>query len=405
MKLIDFIARGRGTRNRRAAGGPRSRNKRTGSAFFLFTPRNGLWALLLIAATAAIWSFGGRDASKSKETTAAPAIAAAIGMTGTTGAMGATAARPAQNPDKDALPLAQMAAKLGPLPKPAKAYHLAAILPYYGDEYWQILARGMQSRAMELGISIEMPAAASPADTQGELNLAMRELDRGCDALLLAPANAAALAPAVARAKAAHVPVLCLGEAEPIASVPLIGPSQYETGARAAQYFLEQFPKGAKILVVAGDLSPIALRMRLQGLTEALARSKVSIADTVQAGATPAETVAAFNQILTRHPDITGVYCTGDALALAVAQALASAGKAHAVRVVGSGGESRAYDAIREDDMAATVDPFAYINGQAAVDGAVRLLAGQILPPMIATPQNCITIHNLNDPLPAGASY
>jgi ribose transport system substrate-binding protein len=402
MKLTTFIARGRGAANRRAAAGQRPRNRRAGRAFFLFTPRHGFWALILVAAAAALWSFGGREGAKNQDQAAAP-TAALAGKPGAVSSTGATGARAAHNPDANAVPLAQLAARLGPLPRAAKAYRLAAILPYYGDEYWQILARGMQARAMELGVSIEMPAAASAADTQGELDLAMRELDRGCDALLLAPISAAALAPAVARANAARIPVLCLGEAEPIEAVPLIGPSQYETGARAAAYFLEQFPKGAKILLLAGDLSPVAARARALGLTESLAGSKIRIAETLAAGPTPAETVSAFTQALSKHPDVAGVYCTNDVLAVAVAQALAASGRARAVRVVGSGGESRAYDAIREDDMAATIDPFAYINGQAAVDGALRLLAGQILPPMVATPQNCITAHNLNDPLPAGA--
>jgi len=288
------------------------------------------------------------------------------------------------------------------LPKPAKAYRLVAILPYYGEEYWQVLARGMQSRAMELGVSIEMPAAASPADTKGELDLAMRELDRGCDALLLAPISAAALAPAVARAKAAGIPVLGLGQSEPIASVPLIGPSQYETGVRAAEYFLGQLPKGAKILLLAGDLAPLALRERTQGLTDRLAGSKISVADTVQGGSTPAATMAAVKDVLAKLPDLAGVYCTSDALALTAAQALAQAGKSQTVRLVGSGGESRAYDAIRQGELAATIDFFAYINGQAAVDGALRLLAGQILPQRITTPQNGVTAQNLNNPLPAG---
>jgi len=399
MKLIEFIARGRSAGSRRAAANRRPRSNRPAGLPAWLKSRYGAWAVLAVAvaAVAVILSCGGREApdSKAKDKPGAASVTAVQAV--------ANPARASQNPDKDALPLAQLAARLGPVPKPAKAYRLAAILPYYGEEYWQVLARGMQSRAMELGVAIEMPAATSAADTQGELDLAMRMLERGCDALLLAPISAAALAPAVAKAKAAHIPVLCLGQGDPIPAAPLIGPSQYETGVRAAECFLRQAPAGGKILVISGDLPPAALRSRLAGLTETLAGAKAGVSDVIQGGLAPAETMAAFRDVLARRPELAGVYCTSDALALAAAQTLTETGKGRGVRIVGSGGESRAYDAVRQGALTATIDFFAYINGQAAVDGALRLLAGQTLPAMIATPQNLITAKNLDNPLPAGS--
>ncbi|MBF0481955.1 MAG: substrate-binding domain-containing protein [Desulfovibrionaceae bacterium] len=394
MKLIDRIARGRAGAAKKAGNRRGARAKRPGGAFFLFTARHGVYMAIALAIAAAFWFYHARSASVAAQKNAAPP---------------SSAARQTQNPDKDAAPLARLTALLGPLPKPAKAYRLAAILPYYGEEYWQVLARGMQSRAMELGLSIEMPAAASPGDEKGELNLAMRELDRGCDALLLAPVSAAALAPAVARARAARIPVLCVGQAEPVDGVPRIGPSQFETGVRAAACLLEQFPKGGKIVVLAGDLAPSALSARALGMSERLAGSKITVAETAMAGPVAAEAMAAFRDVLSRRPDLAGVYCASDALALAAAQVLAEPGQtgktapAGKPRLIGTGGESRAYDAIRQGALGATIDFFAYINGQAAVDGAVRLLAGQSLPALVATPQNCVTAKNLDNPLPAGS--
>jgi ribose transport system substrate-binding protein len=82
-------------------------------------------------------------------------------------------------------------------------------------------------------------------------------------------------------------------------------------------------------------------------------------------------------------------------MALGVVEAVKAAGKAEQVAVFGTDGVSDAYAAIRAGDLTGTVDSFPVLTGEVAMEVALRLLAGQDLPRVVATPQALITKDNV----------
>ena len=82
-------------------------------------------------------------------------------------------------------------------------------------------------------------------------------------------------------------------------------------------------------------------------------------------------------------------------MALGVVEAVKAAGKAEQVAVFGTDGISDAYAAIRAGDLTGTVDSFPVLTGEIAIEVALRLVAGQKLPRVVATPQALITKDNV----------
>ena len=82
-------------------------------------------------------------------------------------------------------------------------------------------------------------------------------------------------------------------------------------------------------------------------------------------------------------------------MALGVVEAVKAAGKAETVAVFGTDGVSDAYAAIRAGDLTGTVDSFPVLTGEIAMEVALRLMAGQDLPRVVATPQALITKDNV----------
>jgi ribose transport system substrate-binding protein len=78
-------------------------------------------------------------------------------------------------------------------------------------------------------------------------------------------------------------------------------------------------------------------------------------------------------------------------MALGVVEAVKAAGKAEPVAVFGTDGISDACAAIRAGDLTGTVDSFPVLTGALALEVALRLMAGQDLPQVVATPQALIT--------------
>jgi ribose transport system substrate-binding protein len=79
-----------------------------------------------------------------------------------------------------------------------------------------------------------------------------------------------------------------------------------------------------------------------------------------------------------------------------VVEAVKAAGKQDQVAVFGTDGISDAYAAIKAGDLTGTVDSFPVLTGEIALEVSLRLLAGQELPRVVATPQALITKDNID---------
>lgn len=92
-------------------------------------------------------------------------------------------------------------------------------------------------------------------------------------------------------------------------------------------------------------------------------------------------------------------------MALGIVEAVKAAGLQDKVAVFGTDGISDAYDAsIRAGELTGTVDSFPVLTGEVALDTALRLVAGQKLPRVVATPQALITKDNADRYSGAGAA-
>lgn len=83
-------------------------------------------------------------------------------------------------------------------------------------------------------------------------------------------------------------------------------------------------------------------------------------------------------------------------MALGVVETVKSAGLQHQVAVFGTDGISDAYASIRAGDLTGTVDSFPVLTGEVAMEVMLRLIGGQDLPRVVATPQALITSDNVD---------
>jgi ribose transport system substrate-binding protein len=115
-------------------------------------------------------------------------------------------------------------------------------------------------------------------------------------------------------------------------------------------------PNQGKIIALQGLLANTPAQERFQGLQEALkANPGVQL---VQWQAADWDRTKAYNDtkaMLVAHPDINGVWCANDDMAMGAAQALKEAGLAGKVKVVGADGIPEMFDAIQSGVAAATV--------------------------------------------------
>src|SRR4030095_8138497 len=84
-----------------------------------------------------------------------------------------------------------------------------------------------------------------------------------------------------------------------------------------------------------------------------------------------------MESILQAHPDIDGVFCGNDAMAMGAYQALLSSGKAGKVKVFGFDGADDVINAIKGNKVAATGMQFPLVIAQTAATYADEYIKGK----------------------------
>ena len=296
---------------------------------------------------------------------------------------------------EEAVEFERLSELLGPVPVPPKPYRIAAVLNFFGDQYWQIMAAGMQSRANARGVDLDVRAASRAIEPFGQLAIAEEMLSRGCDLLIAAPVTEINLKPALEKTKETGTPVVGIDDAFAKHRVSV---DPYRTGAIAAAYFKEKLPAGGRIAIVRGLAGAHIVRRRAAGFMDALGNSGISVVANVYADWDLQRAMDAAACILREHPEIKGFYCMNDVMALGVVEAVRSRGYSGKVLVVGTDGIGQAYQSIRAGEMSATIDTYPHKIGEAAIDVALRLLAGQNVPGEVTGPQKLITSENVLSP-------
>lgn len=298
--------------------------------------------------------------------------------------------------EPDRIDWSQLDAKFGPLPAPPAGTKVGGVSKTLTNEYWRSLGQGYKNVADKLGVTLVYQAAANEGDQLGQLSIAEDLINQGFNALLFSPQTDANLVPAVEKAKAANIPVLNVNDAVIPTAEHYVGNVQKGNGVNVAKWFIENRKDGGKVAVIEGQPGVYAAGQRTAGFTETIkADSKFTVVASVPANWSREEAFNAATTILQQYPDLIGFYANNDGMALGVVEAVKAAGKQKQVAVFGTDGISDAYASIKAGDLTGTVDSFPVLTGEVALEVSLRLLAGQKLPRVVATPQALITKDNV----------
>ena len=105
-----------------------------------------------------------------------------------------------------------------------------------------------------------------------------------------------------------------------------------------------------------------------------------------------------MESILQAHPDIEGVFCGNDAMAMGAYQALLSSGKADKVKVFGFDGAADVIQSISENKVVATGMQFPKIMAETAAEFADAYIKGKRdFPKKIPVAVELVTNKNIGD--------
>ena len=300
--------------------------------------------------------------------------------------------------EPDRMDWSELSSQFGDMPEIAEGTSVGGVSKTLTNEYWRSLGEGYKNVADALGIEFVYQAAQSEGDQLGQLSIAETLITQGFDAMLVSPQTDANLQPAVESATAAGIPVLNVNDAVIPSATNYVGNVQKDNGMRAANWFIENNPEGGKVAVIEGQPGVFAAGQRTAGFTETITgeSDKFEVVASVPADWSRELAFNAAATILQQHPDLVGFYANNDGMALGVVEAVKAANLQDQVAVIGTDGISDAYASIRAGDLTGTIDSFPVLTGEVAMEVVLRLLDGQEIPRVVATPQALITQDNID---------
>lgn len=140
-------------------------------------------------------------------------------------------------------------------------------------------------------------------------------------------------------------------------------------------------PGQGKILALQGMLGNDSAVERYAGLQKALEENPgIELVDTQVADWSPQKALTITETWLAKYPDIDGIWCANDGMALGAIQALKAKKLNGIVKTCGVDGVSEAIKAIEDGDMVCTVANNGYLQGGYMVAYAYAAYTGKIDP-------------------------
>jgi ribose transport system substrate-binding protein len=277
---------------------------------------------------------------------------------------------------------------------------VALVLKTLNHPFFVDMRRGAQEAADRLGVTLQVQAAEREIDVEKQMQIVENMLQTGIDVLAITPSGSREIVSALVKASKANVPIVIVdtrldakaAEAAGVKPQTFIGSDNYEGGKLAGEYVVSSSGGKARVGILEGIPGHETGDSRLRGFRDAVAKAPgITIVASQPANWERDQGFNVFQNMLQAHRDIDTVFAASDLMALGAIEAIAAAGRTGKIRVVGFDALDDAKKAVEAGTMAATVAQFPYDMGKAAVESAVKILAGEKLPPDIMVRLEMVT--------------
>ena len=291
---------------------------------------------------------------------------------------------------------------LGAAPAPAQSVTIGVSLPQDDNPFYIAMLRAIRARAQELGWDVA--TVSSNEDKAKQINGVQDLVAKGVKGILISPIDAVGVNAAYDAAAAGHVPIISLarGSASPNQTLH-IPMDEKQVGRDIAEWTAKQIGGQGKVALLGGPPGAPTFRNLEQGYTEVMAKYPgIQIAFRTDGPLTRERGLKNAEDALVAQPDLAAIYTANDDVALGAAQAVIAAGRKGKTLVTGMNGVPPALKAVKDGNLALTVELKPADWGRLGVDTLAIYLRGDKPTGAITVPHALVDQTNVDDKLPKG---
>ena len=281
-------------------------------------------------------------------------------------------------------------AKLGEVPRPDKPLRIGAVLVTLSNPFWVSMKDGYENTAKEFGVEIDVQAAPQENSVTAQLDMFENMAAKDYDALVGHTITAQNLIPGLVAAAKKGIPTIIdhrvdIKAAREAGADPIvIGLVDFVAQGRVgAEYIVSKLSAqgGGQVAIIEGLPGAPQSEARRDG-AKAVFEAAPGI-ETVSIQPADWDRSKAYDvttNLLQAHPDLKGIMCANDIMALAAVEALEAAGKDGQCMVVGIDLIPEGKEAIAKGRLAGSVAFSPFVIGEICARAAIAAAQGQSVP-------------------------
>jgi len=279
--------------------------------------------------------------------------------------------------------------------------HTIAVIPKGTTHiYWQSVRAGAKAAADELGYQIQWNGPERETDRERQIQIIEDFIVQRVDGIVLAPLDRHALVPSVEKLASLNVPCVIIDSGiDTDKYVCFAATDNYQGGALAARRMGAILQGKGKVVVLKYVPGSASTTERENGFLETLAKEfpGIEMVDAKYGQDTVETALQATEDLLTRHPDLQGLFACNASTCVGAFQGLQSQNRTE-VKMVGFDAEKAVLDGLRAGQIDALVVQNPFKMGYEGVKAVVARIKGQSVVKHIDTGVELITKANLEDP-------
>lgn len=263
----------------------------------------------------------------------------------------------------------------------------AVILKNQSSDFWVKMKDGVEAKAKELGVKVDIQAAQSEEDTEGQLKILESMVSSGkYKAIGVAPLSPVNLIQGVAEASKKGIYVMNIDEKFDMAQLKAQGGSvigfattdNVAVGKKGAQYIIDNVPKGSEVAIIEGKAGNASGENRRDGAKAAFEAAGLKVVASLPADWDRQKALDVATSYIQQHPNLKGIYCANDTMALGAMQAVQNTNNVGKIMVVGTDGDKEAVDSVNQGLLSATVAQDPAGIGAASLEAMVNAVKNKV---------------------------
>jgi ribose transport system substrate-binding protein len=291
----------------------------------------------------------------------------------------------------------------GKTAEPGAGKLLIAVIPKgMTHEFWKSVHVGAIQAGREMDVEILWKGPQKEDDRAQQITVVEDVISRGVNGIVLAPLDDRALVRPVDEAMRANKPVVIIdSRLQGDNFVSYVATDNYRGGVLAAERLSELLNGRGKIFMIRYQEGSASTMEREQGFLDTMKAKSPDVQFLVQDQYTGATTETAYQlveNLLSRFPDVEGIFCPNESSTFGALRALQEAHLAGKVKFVGFDSSPKLVQALRDGQLQGLILQNPVKMGYLGVQTAVRHLRGEAVEKVIDTGVVCITPETMDTP-------